>query len=269
MRIDRREFLSLASLAAAGCCVPRFGRGLRLGCQLWGVKDIWQRNGDLASVFPRLAAMGYEGVQSMSFWDCEPDRLAKALAENGLALADMPVRFDQVEGRRLEETVAFCRRFGVDFVYIPWQQNGGRADWQAFCARLLAAADRLRPYGIRIGYHNHLQEFKPFPNGEAGCPIDVLAADPAVDFELDVGPVAESGQNAVDWLERLAGRVPGLHAKPYGATALGLTGDVQDWPAIVSAARTGGVRWMVVECETRKDTFDDVEASARYLKPLL
>lgn len=269
MSLDRRAFLSLSSLALAGCRLPHWGGGPRLACQMWGVKDIWQRRGDVTAIFPEIAAMGYDGVQSMAFWDYDADHLAKALDASGLAVADMPVKFDHVADNRIEETVAFCRRFDVDFVYIPWQKNGGHADWAAFRDQLLVAARKLRPYGIRIGYHNHLQEFKPFPTGEPGCPIDVLAEAPGIDFELDIGPIAESGGNAVEWLRRLSGRVPGLHAKPYGATAIGLTGDVQDWPEVISAARSGNVKWMVVECETRKDTFDDVAASIRYLRRVL
>ena len=71
------------------------------------------------------------------------------------------------------------------------------------------------------------------------------------------------------WLAALSGRVPGMHAKPHGATAAGAPGDVQDWPKVVAAARKAGVKWFVVECEKRKGTYDDVAASAAYLKPLL
>ena len=43
---------------------------------------------------------------------------------------------------------------------------------------------------------------------------------------------------------------------------------MQDWPKVIAAARKAGVKWFVVECEKRKDTYDDVAASAAYLKPL-
>jgi len=268
LSFNRREFLALASLAVVGCRLPGASRP-RLACQMWSVRDLWKKSGDVTSPFPRIAGLGYEGVQSMAFWECDASRLEDTLAANGLALADMPLGFDRLEPSRLEGTVAFCRRFGVSFVYIPWQKNGGRIDWEKFRDRLLAAAETLRPHGLRIGYHNHLQEFQPFPNGDKGCPIDVLASAPGVDLELDVGPVAESGRDAVACLKGLAGRVPGLHAKPFGATAIGAKGDVQDWPALVAAARAGGTEWLVVECETRKDTFDDIAASISYLKKLV
>ena len=242
---------------------------MRLGCQMWGVKEFWEKDPEkgFAEVFPKLRAMGYEGVQSMAFWKVDPDRLEVLLKANGLALADMPVNFEHVEGTNVENTVAFCRRFGIDFMYIPWFKGKSADEWRAFCGRLAAAGKRLEPYGIRIGYHNHVHEFTEPLEGE--LPANILKADRNVNLELDIGPVAESGNDAPAWLAALSGRVPGMHAKPHGATAAGAPGDVQDWPKVVAAARKAGVKWFVVECEKRKGTYDDVAASAAYLKPLL
>lgn len=271
MKIDRREFVRLmagaAGAMAGGCALPPMGGGMKLGCQLWGVKDIWQKRGDVLSVFPDLAAMGYEGVQSMGFWKCDADRLEDALKASGLAVADMPVSMDMVKtDEAVAQTAAFCRRFGVDFVYIPWTKPTTLAGWRAFADQLDEAGRRLAPYGIRIGYHHHLHELHDLVEGK--YPIDELIAHPSFNFELDVGPVLEAGRDPAKVLRQLAGRVPGLHAKPYPGTAAGAADDRQDWPAIVAAARAAGTKWFVVECEQRKDTFDDVRASADYFHRL-
>ncbi len=260
-----------AAIALAGCSglapAARDAQPeMRMACQMWGVKEFWEKDPEkgFAEVFPKMRAMGYEGVQSMAFWKVNPDRLEAMLKENGLALADMPVSFDHVEGTNLARTVAFCRRFDVDFVYIPWFKGKTSADWRGFCKRLAAAGRRLRPYGIRIGYHNHIHEFTEMLQRE--FPADILKEDREVNLELDIGPVTESGRDAPTWIGDLAGRIPGFHAKPHGASAIGAPGDVQNWPAILAAARKAGVKWCVVECEKRKDTYDDVAASAAYLR---
>ena len=241
---------------------------MRLGCQMWSVKEFWDKDPEkgFAEAFPKLRAMGYEGVQSMAFWKIDPDRLEKLLKDNGLAVADMPVNFEHIEGTNVARTVAFCRRFGVSFVYIPWFKGETADDWTAFCRRLGEVGRALAPYGIRVGYHNHLHEFTAPLQGK--FPADILKADPAVNLELDIGPVAESGRDAPTWIRNLAGRIPGIHAKPYGATAAGAPGDVQNWPAVIAAARQAGVKWFVVECEQRKGTYDDVAASARHLRAI-
>lgn len=271
--MNRREFIGRAAQAAgfaafAGCAnLPFGGKGMRLGCQMWSVKDIWQKGGDITGVFPQLADMGYEGVQSRAFWDCDADRLEKALEASSLAIADMPIDLKHIEtDEALAKTVAFCKRFGVDFVYIPWWKPKTIAGWREFAAKLDAVGAKLAPHGIRIGYHHHIHEFTEKLDGE--LPADVLIAHPTFNFELDVGPVLESGRSPAETLLKLAGRVPGIHAKPYPGTYAGAPNDRQDWPAILAAARSVGTKWVVVECEQRKDTFDDVRASAKYFRDL-
>jgi len=271
--MNRRDFIG-AALGAAGCsafsgCTSLLGGGSgpKLGCQLWSVRDIWQKNGDLTSVFPQLADMGYEGVQSMAFWKSDPDKLEKVLEKNALKIADMPVSFKEIETEAaFARTVAFCKRFDVDFVYIPWTKPATIAGWKAFALQLDDYGKRLAPHGIRIGYHHHLHEFADTVDG--AHPADVLIAHPTFNFELDVGPVLEAGRDPVRTLLSLNGRVPGLHAKPYPGTYAGAPDDRQDWPSIIAAARTVGTKWFVVECEQRKDTFDDVAASAKHFRQL-
>lgn len=271
--MNRREFiggaLGTAGVAAlAGCAGLPFGSRMRLGCQLWSVKDIWQKQGDVTSVFPQLAEMGYEGVQSMAFWQSDADKLERALKENGLAIADMPINFTHVDtDEALAKTVAFCRRFDVDFVYIPWWKPKDLAGWRAFAAKLDAVNAKLAPYGIRAGYHHHIHEINEKVDGE--YPLDVLLRHPTFAFEMDVGPVLEAGRDPAKTLAGLPNRVPGIHAKPYPGTYAGAPDDRQDWPAILAACRAVGTKWIVVECEQRKDTFDDVRRSADFLRPLI
>ena len=272
--MNRKEFIQTVC-GAAGCAAlsgcatcATGGRRLRLGCQLWSVKDIWQKNKDVTSVFPQLRDLGYEGVQSMAFWNVDADKLEKALTANALAVADMPINMKHVEtDEALAKTVAFCKRFGVDFVYIPWYKPATIAGWREFAVKLDDIGRRLAPQGIRIGYHHHIHEFRDPVEGV--IPADVLIAHPTFNFELDVGPVLESGRNPAQVLGRLAGRVPGIHAKPYPGSYAGAPDDRQDWSAIVAAARTVGVKWLVVECERRQNTFDDVKASAAYFRRIL
>ena len=85
-------------------------------------------------------------------------------------------------------------------------------------------------------------------------------------MELDVGHVKLAGDNPIRWLEKLAGRVPSIHAKPGGGDSIGGEGDANDWKAIFSTAAKVGTRWAIVECETRRNTYADVEASMAFLK---
>lgn len=273
--MKRRDFIATAFgtagfAMASGCAnLGLGGKRMGLACQLWSIKDIWEKCGDITSVFPDLAAMGYEGVQSMAFWKQDADKLEKALAANSLVIADMPINFGHVEtDEALAKTVAFCKRFGIDFVYVPWwKPQKTIAGWRDFVKRLDEASVRLAPYGIRVGYHHHLHEFAD--NVDGVYPADVFIAHPTFNFELDVRPILEAGRDPAQVLGQLSGRVPSIHAKPYPGTFAGAPDDRQNWPAIIAAACATGTKWLVVECEQRKNTFDDVKASATYFRSLL
>ena len=97
--------------------------------------------------------------------------------------------------------------------------------------------------------------------------FDILV-EAGLPFELDVGHVKLAGNDPVELLGKLEGRVPSIHAKPGGGRAVGGEGDMNDWPAIFAAARKAGVKWAVVECETRRDTYQDVEDTMTNLKAM-
>ena len=242
---------------------------MRLGCQLWGVKDFWFDREDklaaFAEIFPKIKAMGYDGVQCGSFIRLDPDGLEKLVRENGLAIADQPVSFDDIEDpAKRARTVAFCRRFAVDFVYIPWFKSGTAEGWRQFCRRLDKAEALLKPHGIRVGYHHHTHELKEKVDGV--LPWDILTGKDGARLEMDIGPVLDTDHVPSAEIAKMAGRVPSIHAKPVGATAAGAVGERQDWPKVLAAADRAGVKWCVVECERRKDTYEDIAASAKCLR---
>lgn len=263
--ITRKEFLLAAAAAAAGCASMRgFAvKGVSIGVQMWSVDDLWRK--DAAGALRKLRAMGYEGVQSLGFYNLDWNELEKMLDGEGLRIVDMPFRMKHVEedfARYLE----FCQRFKIDFVYDPYQKFETEEEWRAHAKRLLAVQEKLAPHGIRVGYHNHQHELRQrFANGL--CALDVLR-EAGLAMELDVGHAKLAGADPVAWLQQLRRRVPSIHAKPAGGDTVGGSKDANDWVSIFAAAAAAGARWAVVECETRRNTFEDVQTSANFLRTL-
>jgi len=274
MKVDvsRRAFLrgaTLAGLAAAGGCRTCGSAGavtvggLSIGVQMWSVDKLWKQ--DPADAFRRLRALGYTGVQSFGFYAMDWNELAKMFDGEGLKIVDMPFYLKTLENGGEAKFLDFCARFGIDFVYEPYIRLPTAAAWRDHAAALGEIAARFAAKGIRTGYHNHQHELRERVDGQR--PLDILR-DAGLAFELDVGHVKLAGDDPVAWLDSLAGRVPTIHAKPGGGNAVGGAGDANDWPAIFRAARAAGARWAVVECETRRDTYEDVAASMAFLKGL-
>lgn len=271
--MNRREFLktsAFASLAAAfgGCGTFKGGEGfavngIRIGVQMWSVNDLWKK--DPVDAFRKLKALGYDGVQSFGFLAMDWNELEKMLDGEGLRIVDMPFYMKNIVPGKFEQFVEFCQRFSIDFVYEPSTKCKTAADWQKHLPGLLAAREKFAKYGIRVGYHNHQVELKPTDTGLV--PLQYLC-NAGLDMELDVGHVKLAGGDPVEWLGKLKGRVPSIHAKPGGGDSVGGNWDANDWPAIFRAAGAAGTKWAIVECETRRNTYADVEASAAFLKSL-
>lgn len=117
----------------------------------------------------------------------------------------------------------------------------------------------LKKQGIRIGYHNHNVELAPLGD-RTGLQILLERTDPrVVDFEMDAGWLTAGGQDPVAWLKRYRGRFTQMHVKDVAAgtqtnyhmgqkpTEVG--SGTMDWPAILNAARSAGVRNFFVEQE--------------------
>lgn len=267
----RREFMQIGTLAAlgaaAGCkTAPRGGlavNGVRIGVQMWSVDDLWK--GNPAEAFRRLRAMGYDGVQSEGFYFMKPDELEALLGDFGLQMVDMPFEEEFVTPDKVNQYLEFCQRFKVDFVFHPSKKAKTLDEWRRYADWLCGLGEKFRPYGIRVGYHNHQYEFTDSFDGKR--PIEILNGS-CIPMELDVGHAKLAKDDPIAWLGRMKGRVPSIHAKPAGGDVIGGKDDANDWKAIFSAAAAAGTKWAVVECETRRNTYADVEASMGYLRQL-
>jgi sugar phosphate isomerase/epimerase len=270
----RRDFIRIGALTAAGSCLggcmsSRSGsgaltvKGLRIGVQMWSVSKLWKK--DPADAFRRLKAMGYDGVQSLGFFSMNHDELEKMLGDNGLQIVDMPFRMNMVGPDKFNGYLEFCKRFSIDFVFDPMAKFSTGIEWRRHAERLVELSAKFRQHGIRVGYHNHQHELRQHFDGKT--PMEYLY-DAGLDMELDVGHVKLAGGDPVRWLERLNGRVPTIHAKPGGGNSVGGVGDANDWPAIFSASAAAGAKWAVVECETRRDTYEDVESTISFLRKI-
>lgn len=241
---------------------------LKLGVQMWSVDKLWKS--DPAGSFRRLRALGYEGVQSLGFYNMDWNELEKMLDGEGLRIVDMPFRMNMIEKQGdFDKYVEFCKRFGIDFVFEPYTSLKSKdpKDWAKEVKKLSGAAEKFRVAGLRTGFHNHQIELKT-KLADGTCPLDVYEKA-GLCFELDVGHATLAGADPVKWLQRVAGRVPSIHAKPANGLSVGGEGDLNNWSFILPEAAASGAKWAIVECETRRDTFEDVEKSAAYLKGIL
>ncbi len=181
-------------------------------------------------------------------------KLAADLHVLGVKSAVMPLfyipdRFE-LKPQPGEDGAGLLRRLGAQMTADDWKWN---ADF------LNKKGEILKASGIRVGYHNHNNEFLPLGDTN-GMEILLKETDPAlVTFEMDAGWVTAAGHDPLAMLKQHKGRFTLMHVKdikPSTKPNFALKQDPTEvgsgminWKKLLPAAYAAGVRDFFVEQE--------------------
>ncbi|MBB6675632.1 sugar phosphate isomerase/epimerase family protein [Cohnella nanjingensis] len=249
-----------------------------IAAQLYTVRDYTQNEEDLQNTFRNLRNIGYEAVQVSAIGPIGPGKVKALADEFSLRICATHVPYARLV-EELEDVVATHRLWGCDYVGVgalPESYREGEAGYAAFAREAGEIAKRLQEQGLTFIYHNHRFEFERFAGGRTGLDILFQETDPeSFGFELDLFWVQAGGANPIDWIRRVKGRMDVVHLKDMAIVRdRAVTAEIGegnlDHDAIVAACRETGVKWYVVEQdECRRDPFESLAISYRYLKRYL
>ena len=248
----------------------------QIGVQLWSVKDELRK--DFKGTLEAVAAMGFEGVEFFGhefgeFAD-NPAGLKEFLGKNNLKAESAHVQFKHLAPEVFDANVAFYQAIGCDMLIIAideraWDPEGVHE----VVKELNLMAEKLAPYGIAIGYHNHAMEFDDFQSATYWDFIAESTADNVI-LQLDVGWTNYAGKNPVEYVRRYPGRTLVTHYKirtqedKQNITPI-IGQDGYDWGALLSAnIEFGGTLWVMVEQEEYPNGLTPLEAVAASKKGL-
>ncbi|MCD6338587.1 MAG: TIM barrel protein, partial [Verrucomicrobia bacterium] len=173
MLLSRRDFLRAAAAASAAglsrtlqAAGPR-GRKPSIGLQLYAVRGEFAR--DVPGALQTVARIGYQGVE---FWgyggepkvfrDYAAEDLRKLLDKTGLKCCGMHLQLRAIQGDRLQRTVRVNQLLGNRRLIVAAAEAYMRSEKKIaeLAALLNETAARLRPRGMRIGYHAHPFDFR-------------------------------------------------------------------------------------------------------------
>lgn len=224
-----------------------------IALQLYSVREDCAR--DLPGTLAAVAKMGYAGVEFAGYYGRSAEELRRMLDDLGLQVAGTHIGLDTLLGEELERTVAFNKTLGNRFLIVPGLAESrriSRAAWLETARLFDEVAERLKPYDMVTGYHNHHIEFQPM-DGE--LPWDTFFGNtrPEVVMQFDTGNAMHGGADPIPFLERYPGRAITVHLKEYSATndnALIGEGDI-NWNRVFELCETtAGTQWYIVEQET-------------------
>ena len=263
--IPRRTFLKTCATTAAlsGACPAGLfaaasygGKTIPFGLQLYSVRDECAK--DLLSTVKAVAKMGYKGVEFAGYHGRDAKTLRKLLDDSGLKCCGTHIGLDTLLGENLAKTVEFNQTLGNPFLIVaslPGKYTKTRQTWEEAADRFSEVADKLKPHGMRTGYHNHSIEFKPI---DGALPWDIFfnRAKKEVVIQFDTGNGMADGGDPMVFLKKHPGRVASVHVKPFSkAKPNALIGDdEQPWKDIFHVCETtAGVEWYIIEYE--KDAY--------------
>jgi sugar phosphate isomerase/epimerase len=232
------------------------GNKIPFGLQLYSVRNECAK--DLVGTVTAVAKMGYKGVEFAGYYGRDAKTLRKLLDDLGLKCCGTHTGLDTLLGDNLMKTIEFNKTLGNPFLIVPslpGKYTRTHQGWMDAADVFNEIADKVKPQGMRVGYHNHNIEFKAL-EGEVPWDTFFNRTKKEVVIQFDMGNGVAEGGDPVVYLKKKPGRVASVHVKPYSkAKPNALIGDdEQNWPEIFRLCETvAGVEWYIIEYE--KDAY--------------
>jgi sugar phosphate isomerase/epimerase len=274
--LSRRAFLAAAASAPL---IPALAQGkdVTIGLELYSVRNELKQ--DLPGTVRAVAKMGYECVEFFSpyfQWTVDDAKKVRTLLDE-LRIRCLSTHNDakSFTPENLPHAIELNQIIGSKFVVMASSAKVVNIDgWKTVADTLNQASEKLKPIGMRAGYHNHLVEFRPM---DGQLPMEVLAANTTKDvmLQFDTGPCLEAGVDPVKWIKQNPGRIRSMHLKDWshdaGYKAIFGEGEAP-WQQILTAAeKTGGIEFYLLEQEGSAypplETAERCLAAFRKLRP--
>lgn len=279
--MDRRTFIAsttTAVLASRFSWAASEHRIQKIGLELYTVREALDK--DFEGTIARVAKVGYKEVELAQFFahlpefNPSPKRAREILNANGLIAPSTHIPYSALSADNLPKVIEASKVLGHSYIVNPsidrdvLKQPDG---WKRAAEAFNRAGAETHKAGIKLAYHNHVEEFKPLPDGK--LPYDVLLAetDPKlVAMEMDLGWAHHAGQDPIAYFKKYPGRFPLVHVKDFDQS--GNMTDVGkgaiDWKAIFAKSDLAGIKHYFVEYDDPKDPFASIQTSYDYLKNL-
>lgn len=255
-------------------------RSIPIGLELYSVREGLKN--DPEGTVRAVAGMGYEGVEFYApyfdWTEAQAKNMRKLLDDLGMRCFSTHNDEDYLKPKNIERARDLNLILGSKYVVLAWTDpKSGLEGWKSVSDELNAAAEKLEPAGLKVGYHNHQAEFlhvdgqRP-EDVKVGKPIELLAKNtkPSVMLQLDVGTCLEAGGDPVAWIRANPGRIRSIHCKDWSSDPEKgykvLFGEgVADWKGIFQAAEgVGGLEYYLVEQEGSR--FSELETARKCLQ---
>lgn len=244
---------------------------MEIGAQFYTLRAFCKTPEDFAESLKKVADIGYPTVQISGTCPYDAQWLKEQLDKNGLKCVLTHTKGDRLQNETAqvakEHTTFGCDCVGLGF--YSYNPEKGES-LEGMLATYAPVAKALKENGKYFMYHHHAKEFDRV-DGKLILEhlVETIPAD-EMGITLDTYWVQAGGGDPVQWLEKLAGRVPVIHLKDYafGPTMAVLGEGNLNFDRIFEKAEAAGTKYMLVEQDNcnGEDPFECLKRSYDYLK---
>lgn len=250
-----------------------------VGLQLYSLRNQFKE--DVPSTLKLINDWGITVLEGGDSYGMPEEEFKGLLAKNNLKVVSVGAGFNDLANAP-EEVVKKAKSYGATYVMCAWIPHDGNnfdiSDTQKAVKVFNRAGKILRDNGIKLAYHAHGFEFRPYMDGTL---FDYMAQNAKYfDFEMDVYWVHHGGEDPLKLLKKYPSKFILLHLKDMEKgtkkdntghadvetnVVLG-TGEV-DIAGVVAEAKKLGIKYMFIEDECSR-VVEQVPKSLRYLEGL-
>jgi len=243
---------------------------LKVGLQLYTVREDLER--DFEGTIEKVAALGYQGVEFAGYYGRTAEQVKTLLDKHNLEVVGAHTPYvDLLEDA--QSLIDFNKAIGNRYIIVPYLAEEQRSNWPEIFENLRKLGEICNKNDVVLLYHNHDFEFteKIGERTVLDAMYEEIPAD-LIQVELDSAWVEYSGHDAVEYINKYAGRLPIVHWKDFKRTDDGIQmmelGEGEAPVArIGDAADKAGAEWIVVEQDNSLQApMQSIEQSMNWVK---
>ncbi|MBQ8178806.1 MAG: sugar phosphate isomerase/epimerase [Clostridia bacterium] len=247
---------------------------IKIGSQLYTYRNLLKTAEDIDAVFGRIASYGctvaqWSGVKVA----IDPKEVKRIGDEHGIEVALSHTPFDRIVGDtdRVAEEHLLMGAHTVGLGMMASEYSSSYDKLMEFIDIVNEVSIKLKPYGLKFGYHNHAKEFKKMGDKLI---IEHLRDGSDMEFIFDTFWCRYAGHNPSEWLENLSGRVTDIHLKdwkwaPFKLPRFQDIGKGKlDFVDILSSAEKAGTKYAYIEHDLTSDPDKTTRESMEYLQEI-
>lgn len=253
---------------------------MKLGAQLYSVRDMCQNPTDYREAFRKIKEIGYEVVQISGGCAIEAEKLRAYSDEFDLPITSTHRGFAEFVNST-DDLIKYHKILGCKTIGIggmPVEYRGSLEATREFIKVMKTPIAKIRDAGFHFSYHNHAFEFDDISGTNA---FNVLIDEaPEMDFILDVGWSTFAGADTLSYIKRIGvgKRMIDVHFKDFtckqgetenaGSAICHCGGGIVDFLPIYKLCVEIGVENAQVEQDNAPDlgdSFGEMKKSYDYL----